>query len=115
MGGSHTIVHRPVSEVYNITVTANATTTPVQLVANTNEVANFVYLLNTSTTPVLVRLRNNNQAQALAFPASGASTPGFVLPANQTVPIVINATFPCWISAFATANATLYVQLMQNQ
>lgn len=114
MGGSHTIVHRPVSNVYSVTLVANTASSPMQLVTNTNEQASFIYILNTGTAPVLVNLRNNANADALAFPASGSNARGFVVNANSF--IVLAAPVPtCYVSALSTAVATVYFQLLLNQ
>ena len=115
MSGAHTLVLRPVSNVYALTLVANTTFAPLQLVPTTNEIASFVSLLNTGTAPVLVRMENVNQNLTLVLPASGSNVEGFILPANMIYPIVIPSPQPtAWIQAISSAAVTLYAQLVQN-
>lgn len=114
MSGSHTIVHRPVSNVFALQLTANSVTSPLQIVPTANELANFIYILNANTAPVLVNLKNNSTAETLAFPASGSNTRGFVVGSNSY--IVIAAPTPiCYVQALSTAAGNVFFQLLQNQ
>ena len=84
-----------------VSVGATAST-PVQIIASSNDQNNFVSLLNTGANAVAVKFGQTNSVTPV-LPVAG--TPGdYVLPAAMNAPILFAVpTTPCYVSLIGAA------------